>query len=331
METHQNANGWDSAPGEAALFPSDRLFDFPVSTAPSVKSSLREALVSFVLTPAALIALLISSNSLLAWAAFGQPLSSPEAAMGLAVAALLLARVGKSATQTMSGIFVAAMWSLVAVLPYSLGLAQAYNQIRSGGLGSVAVRSSVAQLVLPSAWSGFPFLILAVTLGALAAAGIARHKRVHPSSARVRAHQSRAAGILALLAIMVIWLTALELAPAEISEIAVYGVPALGLTEVSPLGILLLAIGLFALATSAGWGALTTAALTALLLAFPALLLFPVSSSLGGAVAAPGEPLATSLALAAPVVGSVAIVLISLVWALHWVQSPPTPAAQDPV
>lgn len=304
-----------------AEFPSERLFELPVSVTQDTRLRFREGAVAFALTPVALLALVFSVHSFLSWAAVGQPLSSPEGAVAAGVGILLLLRVGVSATRTSSGMVVASAWACAFVVLYGISLGRSYALIRSEGVYALLSGSPAPQLVLPIAWSSFPFLVLAVFLGALAATRVARHQHVNPPTRRIRTYQNRAAAALTLVSGSLVWVAVLKLAPSEIADVAVYGPPALGLGSSDIPGVLLAAAALFVLTATAGWAAFTTAWFTALLIALPALLIFPVFSSLGGGVATPGAPTATSLSLATPVVGVLALIVVSVTWALHWVQS----------
>lgn len=305
---------------------SERLFTLSVDLKPSMKTHLRESLISFALAPMSLLVLLLSTTSILGWSAVGQPLSSPEAWIGLVLAAILLMRVGLSATRTSAGMIVMAAWSAVIVALYWVGLSKALAVISQQGLDARVASSLLVQLTLPTAWAMVPVLLFATVLGALLATRVARRRRQLLTKKGIAAfaadkHLSRAAFVASLLAIVIIWLAILELAPADVSQVAVFGSLALGLNGAAMGGVLLAAGGLFVLAASAGWAPFNTVSLTGLLLVLPAVLIFPVSSSLSGSVATPGSPVATAVALSSPVVGAVGILLMCLTWSLHWVQT----------
>lgn len=316
-----------------STYGSQRLLTVPVTFTPTTALRVQEAVLSFVLSPIALISLFLSAGSLTGWAAVGQPLSSPEAALGLTLSGLLLLRVGMSATRTTSGLLVTALWALVFT-----GLSEIMVAIfRPAWLqdptltGTPQMLGNMVELALTLAWSDLPTLVFTVCSAAFFTARIARKIRkkrllvdglANPTAGRI---QARTLAIVDLLAVTFLWLSTVDLAPTNITAVAAYGPAALGVFGGNLAPVLLAAFGLIVLTLSAGWSALETAAISTLLLLLPSAVIVPVSSTLTGSVAAPGAAEATAVSLAGPLVQCLSVLLIALTFGLHWVQTVTAP------
>lgn len=312
-----------------SLAPAERLLALPVTFTPTTAVRLREGGISFLLSPLALSALLLSANSLAGWAAVGQPLSSPEATLGIAISGFLFLRIGMSATRTTAGLLITSIWALViAVLAQILFSTHGAQWIVDPGSALVTpTGQSIVQLILPLSWSALPTLLFCVSFSAFFAARMARkfHRermsQADGASAGPSRTVTRTLSIMDLLAAALVWLSLLEMAPRDVSLVAVYGPPALGLSGQNWAPILLAAVALTLLTLSAAWSLLETAGLSTLLLVAPAAVVLPLSASLTGTVATPGAPESTALSLAGPVAVSVGVLLVCLTWGLHWVQT----------
>ncbi|WP_350258321.1 hypothetical protein [Scrofimicrobium sp. R131] len=319
----------DEAEATRSGEPAERLLALPVTFNPSNQLRLREAALSFILTPIAFVIMLVAINSLLTWTAVGQPLSSPEGSMGLALAGMLLFRIGSSVTHTSAGIITSAVWTAVGLIVYEIlasgvGLGLLFSLAEPVLPGRV---TGALALLTPLAWSEFPLLLVTIVAGAVLATRVARHQRRHLAELgtldRPTASSRQGGGLLVLnlAAAAVVWMSLLELAPKDVSQVAVYGSQALGMVQPELGSVLAAMVGLAMLTVSSGWSLFSSSIVTVVTLIIPSMLIFPVTTSLTGAVATPGAPVATSLALAAPLVGALGIVIVCLTWALHWVQT----------
>lgn len=307
---------------------------------------------AFVLAPIALVSIMASLGSILSWAARGQPLSSTEGVVGLTLGTLMLALIGASATRTSWGLAMVTAWSalLLAALTglHLLGLSVHSLAVLAP---SDSARILLLQLVGPAIWSGMPTLIFTISLCGTVAASLARAQRrleLHPewprppridpgflngdadwfaapgapmSRTRTRAHLMVLA--VDLLLGVAAWFCLLSMAPTDVSGVAVYGPLALSFQTVRSLPMLGLVV-IFALLTlSTAWSTLGNLCTSCLVMILPGLLLIPSLSSLAGTVAAPGAPLATAAALAAPVMACYGLVSLSLTVGIHWVRTAP--------
>lgn len=294
---------------------------------PTTQERVREAALSFFLSPLAIVILLLGTTSIISWTAVGQPLSSPEGTLGVALAGILFLRLGASTTKTTAGLIVTVMWSVVFLVLYLLSpLAWGADP---GAWRTLAVPgvefSPVNQLLAPQAWSVLPLLITAVTSMALIATYVVRRhwRRVlaaHPESPPVASGKAQL-GIAAvnLLAVTLVWTAVIDLAPRDVADVAVYGPAGLALTPVKTGSLLAAMVGLGMLVISAIWSPLSSLAAAALFMILPAAFGIPVVSSLLGLVASSGDPIATAVALASPVVGALGLLSVSLTWGLYWV------------
>lgn len=323
----------------------------PLLLEPNSAVRVRTALGAFFLAPLAILMLSTSLNSMLYWAAKGQPLSSTEGVVGVVFSSLLFLTIGITVTRTSVGIGVTAGWA--AVLSVATGVLNMFTGSPQpiGLVGEVELATYLFQLTGPSSWSGLPLLIFVISSCATLATWMARAQRrleIRPltssslymdpnllhgdadwfaapgtllSPARARVHLFVLIADLALG--VAVWVFTLALAPTDISAVAIYGSLALSFHSVAPLPMIGLLITFALLTLSAGWSTLGNLVTSLLLLVLPGLLLVPSITSLAGTVATPGDPLATSAALASPVIAACGLVSLSLTSGIHWVRTAP--------
>lgn len=323
----------------------------PLNLNPTLSERVHVGIEAFFVAPLAILILSVSLNSMLYWAAKGQPLSSTEGVLGLVISALLFFAIGLSAVRTSIGIAVTAGWA--ATFSIAAGAVAMIFDSPVSLLSNLKTNFAVTalQLIGPSAWSGLPSMIFAISASATLATWIAResrrqeirpsggsHLRLSPgllngdadwfaapgsplSPSRTRVH----IGVLIadLVFGVLAWVSIMFLAPTDISAVAVHGALALTFQQVSMLPLLGVIFAFTLLSLSTGWSTLGNLITSVFLFIMPGLLLIPVVTSLAGTVATPGDATSTSLALASPVMAACGLVSLALTSGIHWVRTAP--------
>ena len=297
---------------------------------PGLAIRLRVTLLSAVVSPVAITLLALSLTTITGRAVTGQPMASPVAVVGVFAAGLVMAAVGAATARSSASLWTfAATAAVVAVADHVLSAgawARAIGESSTpGAVDSVDV--TFLTLVGPLRWTALPVLLFVASASAAGASFFLRRRLARaPRRAATNAadpserRAARRSAPALLLSSALIWVGATGAAPSDPTPVARFGFVALGNVPVQWPAILAVCLGLalFALAASRSLAAGVAAAGGAL--ALPGLLLIPVAATLGGSVATPGAPLATSLALAAPLVGALGVALIALTWATAWLR-----------
>ncbi|MDY2669226.1 hypothetical protein [Schaalia hyovaginalis] len=274
----------------------------------------KSALFALVFAPAALALLGSSMADIQAQTAIGLPLSSVEGMISLGLAAILIALVSANCEESSAGMFVTAAASVF------IGVAQYNGHLRIPLLQATFIDAGDMRAAI--GWSLYPFAVTVIT----SCAAIALHRARHPrprdprKGAHALVHHRHAWGAIACLPAAlgaIILITAA--APEDTSNVPAQGLSALSASQPDAFimgAIAALLLGSVALMSPFSLTGPQAAAW--FLMAMPSYMLWPLWTSITGAVVTPGPSALTSVSLAAPVVAALGLLLGASTLGVYW-------------
>ncbi len=275
----------------------------------------RSGIFALVFAPAALVLLGSSMADVQAQTAIGQPLASVEGLIGMVLAAVLLALVSMNCDESPAGMIVAFAVSIAVGAAQNAGLL-AIPILQASSIDGADMSAAVT-------WSLYPLAVAVVIGGAALALVLAsRSTADSPAGAPLRAileHRHAWVASLALPAAFVAVLLLIRAAPNDTTGVATAGLSALHSPEAGDWLLALAAAGLLGLVALMSPFSLTgPQAASWVLMVLPGYMLLPLWSSITGAVVTPGPSRGTSVALAAPVVAALGLVLGTTTIGVYW-------------
>lgn len=285
----------------------------------SAKSEhVRSGLFALIFSPIALILLGSSMADLQMQTAVGQPLSSVEGVIGVALSSALLALISINCDKSSAGMLVTCLVSI------PIGIAQMLGVLSVPIL--MASRMDYGDIAAAMMWSLYPVCVTATTAAATVALSWSRpqHRSATgrpPSILHVHRHSS--ATFVALPACVVALMLLIFIAPSDTSLVASQGLSGIIETQaLRPHIAILIAVLLAFAAVMTRWSLTGPQLVGWLFLVFPFYLFFPLWASLTGHIVTPGSSMLTQVSLAAPVAASFGLVLTTTTLGVYWARKP---------
>lgn len=255
---------------------------------------LRSGLFAFIFAPMSLVFLGSSMVDVQALAAVGQPLSSVEGLIGMALASLLLALIALNCEESSTGMVVTFAWSLAVGAAQFLGVARIPLLMKS----SVGPSDMYAGVV----WCLYP-VCLSLMLGACALAIKMVRTRAGKESRipLARTHRRAFGAAVAIPSAIAVGVLMIAAAPSDSTNVAAMGLEGILTSYTLAPGFALPAgLALALLVVSARWSITGAQAAAWTILVLPTYVILPVWASLTGNVIVPGSSIMTRVALASP-------------------------------
>lgn len=282
----------------------------------------RSGLFALVFAPAALVLLGSSMADVQAQTAIGQPLASVEGLIGMALATIIVALVSMNCDESPAGMIVTSASSVVVGACQGAGLLRV-PLLQASLIDAPDMRAAVA-------WSLYPVAVTVIT--GCAAAALARAGRPvrgprpaprpdAPHRTILRHRHAWVAGF-AIPAALLALLLLVDVAPWDTTEVASLGLSALAPTRALAAPKALAAALLLGLVALLSRFSLTGPQAAAwFLMALPGYAIWPLWTSISGAVVTPGPSPLTALALASPVVAALGMLLGASTIGVYWARA----------